>query len=158
MDVDSLIGKHKIPNLEGLAELAAGFAQHVLPGDILLLTGQLGAGKTTFTQFLAKELGVRDVVTSPTYTLVGEYPVMDNPRISAFFHIDLYRAGEQPVSRPPALTDEYLQEIIGGAQLANAVIVIEWGEMLNVSLKNRVWHVLIEPSDHADERFVTIYT
>ncbi len=87
------------------------------PGALLVLSGPLGSGKTTFTQALASHLGVAAPVTSPTYTLVHEYPSPEGPLV----HLDAYR-------------------LAGGAGLAGAMlddygsrarlVVVEWGEGL----------------------------
>ena len=106
----------------------------------MLLSGNLGAGKTTFTQFLGEALGVEGRITSPTYTLVGEYPVRGNADIRGLIHIDLYRTQEGQKSN--ALNNEYIHEILQGAQEHKAVIIIEWGELLSKELlTGHVWSV-----------------
>jgi tRNA threonylcarbamoyladenosine biosynthesis protein TsaE len=97
--------------------LGAALAGVLRSGDVVLLGGGLGAGKTTFTQGVARTLGVTDVVTSPTFTLVRDYPT------SAGFHLlhaDVYRL-------------EHLQEVVDLAlpeQLEDgACALIEWGEL-----------------------------
>ena len=96
--------------------VAAATATHLLPGDVLLLDGDLGAGKTTFTQGLARAMGVGEMVTSPTFTLVRTYPTSFGIEL---IHADVYRL-------------EDLQEIValGLPELLDspAVAVIEWGE------------------------------
>lgn len=102
----------------GDTERLAGEALAALPpGTLLVLSGPLGSGKTTFTQALASHLGVAAPVTSPTYTLVHEYPSPEGPLV----HLDAYR-------------------LAGGAGLAGAMlddygsrarlVVVEWGEGL----------------------------
>ncbi len=85
-------------------------------GDILLLEGDLGAGKTTFTQGLAQGLGVDDYVNSPTFVLINEYY---SGRL-ALYHMDLYRVEEEE-----QLYDIGLEEYLFG----NGVSVIEWPEI-----------------------------
>ena len=67
--------------------LGARLADHLLPGDVIAYLGDLGAGKTAFTRGLARGLGIADSVTSPTYTIVNEYPQGRLP----LFHFDMYR-------------------------------------------------------------------
>jgi tRNA threonylcarbamoyladenosine biosynthesis protein TsaE len=82
---------------------AAGLAGRLVPGDVVLVSGELGAGKTTFVRGACRALGVTGAVTSPTYT-IGQ--VYGGPR-GEIAHLDLYRldtlAGEDP-----ALLDDYL--------------------------------------------------
>lgn len=94
---------------------AAGdrFAARVRPGDVLLLHGDLGAGKTAFVRGLARGLGASpDEVSSPTFTLVQEY----RGRVT-LYHVDLYRL------KPIEVADLGLDELIEGA-----VVAIEWAE------------------------------
>lgn len=105
---------------ETTRDLAARLAAVLVPSDVLLLSGDLGAGKTTFAQGLARGLGVTELVTSPTFTLVrsydGRWPAGGSMRL---LHADVYRL-------------DHLQEIIdlGLAELVEegAAAVVEWGE------------------------------
>lgn len=104
-----------LPALEHIAEVLAGQLQ---AGDVLLLYGSLGAGKTTFTQFVARvlEVGEGDYVSSPSFALVHEYQC----RLPVF-HMDLYRlAGEDDVEASGLL--EYFE--------ADGIVVVEWPERL----------------------------
>lgn len=99
----------------GEAETAAAGEQlaHALrTGDVVLLSGQLGAGKTAFVRGLARALGVsEEEVTSPTFTLVQEYRA---PEV-VLFHVDLYRLS------PPEVDDLGLDEMMG-----EGILAIEW--------------------------------
>lgn len=90
-------------------------------GDVVLLNGDLGAGKTTFTQGIAAGLGVDATVGSPTFTLVNEYPTRDAAgRPLTLAHVDLYRlAGGGPDAIETLGLDDYL-----GAP--DTVSVVEW--------------------------------
>ena len=96
--------------------VAAAIAKTLLPGDVLLLDGDLGAGKTTFTQGLARAMGVGEVVTSPTFSLVRSYPTAFGVEL---IHVDVYRldtlAEIVALGLPEMLED-------------GAVAVVEWGE------------------------------
>ena len=120
-------------------ELAAALSA----GDVVLLYGDLGAGKTAFVKGLAEGLGVaREEVSSPTFTLVQEYR---GGRLT-LFHVDLYRLND-----PRELDDLGLEEIAEGGVLA-----IEWAEKLDARLKpSRSIEVRIEHGD-GDTRTVTL--
>src|SRR5690349_9805043 len=73
-------------------DIAGRVARLLRPGDVVLLHGDLGAGKTTFAQGLGAALGVSDFVQSPTFTLVNDYAAAANPAgIAVVHHLDLYR-------------------------------------------------------------------
>jgi len=93
------------------AELAATLA----PGDLLLLAGELGVGKTTFVRGLARGLGATATVQSPTFTLVRVYP----GRVQ-LAHVDLYR-----LEKSAELADLGLDEL-----LEAGVVAVEWGDRL----------------------------
>jgi tRNA threonylcarbamoyladenosine biosynthesis protein TsaE len=88
-------------------------------GDVVALTGELGAGKTCLTQGIARGLGVPEnyAVTSPTFTLINEYP----GREAALFHVDLYR-----LQGAADLADTGYEEYLSGG----GVMVIEWAEKI----------------------------
>jgi tRNA threonylcarbamoyladenosine biosynthesis protein TsaE len=89
-------------------------------GDIILLTGRLGAGKTTFTKGVARALGVKERVTSPTFTMVRQHGCHNSQGIKTLHHGDMYRiesAGE--------VADLALGELVE----EEGVAVVEWGEL-----------------------------
>jgi tRNA threonylcarbamoyladenosine biosynthesis protein TsaE len=112
-------------------------------GDVVLLYGDLGAGKTAFTKGLAEGLGVsRDEVSSPTFTLVQEYRGGRLP----LFHVDLYRLND-----PREIDDLGLDEIA-----VDGVLAIEWAEKLPARLRpSRAVEVRLAHLD-GDRRLVTI--
>jgi tRNA threonylcarbamoyladenosine biosynthesis protein TsaE len=101
---------------------AAGesFASLLHAGDIVLLSGPLGAGKTTFTQGVGRGLGVRERVTSPTFTIVRQHQCVNDFGISTLHHADVYRVGSLGEVDDLAL-GELVEE--------SAVAVVEWGEI-----------------------------
>ena len=100
------------------------------PGDVVALTGDLGAGKTCFVQGLARGLGARAWPTSPTFVLVNEYRA-DLP----IHHVDAYR-----VAGPDEMIDVGLLELIDG----DGVTLIEWADRVAALLPDRTIHVAIE--------------
>lgn len=97
-------------------ELAAALATLVVPGDLLVLAGELGAGKTAFVQGFAGALGVTDHVTSPTFTLANRYP----GRLEVN-HLDVYR-----LEQLEEINELGLYELIDGG----GVTLIEWGDAI----------------------------
>jgi tRNA threonylcarbamoyladenosine biosynthesis protein TsaE len=105
---------------EDTAALGASIARRLGPGSVVALRGGLGAGKTCLTRGIARELGIDETITSPTYTIVSEY----QGRLP-LYHIDAYRlAGDEDF------------ENLGGAELLSGegVSVIEWSERIPGSL------------------------
>jgi tRNA threonylcarbamoyladenosine biosynthesis protein TsaE len=96
------------------------FAHVLRPGDVVLLSGQLGAGKTTFTQGVARGLGVLERVTSPTFTMVRQHECVNARGISTLHHADVYRVGT---------LDEVVDLALGELVEESAVALVEWGEI-----------------------------
>jgi tRNA threonylcarbamoyladenosine biosynthesis protein TsaE len=104
---------------DGTRSLAAALAGHSRPGDLVLLVGGLGAGKTVFAQGFASGLGVDGPVTSPTFTLVRQYPCGRPGPVRQLVHADLYR-----LDHLAEVVDLALPELIEG----HAVALVEWGD------------------------------
>ncbi len=115
------------------------------PGQILALTGDLGVGKTVFTQGFARGLGVEDTVNSPTFTIVQEY---DGGRLP-FYHFDVYR-----------ILDICDMDEIGYEDYfyGRGVCLIEWGEVISSILPESTIWIRIEkdPAKGFDYRRITI--
>jgi len=122
-----------------MKRVGAALAELLRPGDTVLLGGELGAGKTTFTQGLAAALGVAGPVTSPTFVLLHSYPTSAGWDL---LHADVWRL-------------EQLQEVIDLAipELLEegAVAVVEWGELAAPALAPDYLHLAIDFDPGADE-------
>ncbi len=141
---------------EDTRAIAAALAPLCLPGDIVLLVGDLGAGKTTFAQGFGSALGVAEAVTSPTFTLVRQYPVgppggaggdRSGLSVRTLLHADLYRL-------------DHLHEIVdlGLGELVEdgAVALVEWGDMAGPVLGAGSLTVQLDPGGSDDDRRITV--
>lgn len=122
-------------NEEELIEWGRRLGSLLQEQDVLILTGDLGAGKTTFTKGLARGLGIKQMIKSPTYTIVREY----EGRLP-LYHLDVYRIGEDPDSID---LDDFL--------FGEGVTVIEWGELLEGSLPDDYLKLTILKKDDGRE-------
>lgn len=123
------------------AAFAEDFAPALKTGDVLCLEGDLGIGKTTFTRYLARALGVGAAVKSPTYTIVREYEGENFP----IYHIDAYRL-EETGAEDVGLAD-YLD--------SDGLCVIEWPQFIQDELPlNYLWLKLTRQGD--GERQLTV--
>lgn len=107
----------ELRSLEDTRQLARHILDLIPHSGLLLLAGPMGAGKTTLTSFLAQELASEANVSSPTYTLVHEYPSPSG----ALVHMDLYRLPDSEAAAQLGL-DDYLER--------SRLVVVEWGEPL----------------------------
>ena len=126
---------------EETEKIGERLAAVLTPGTILAYLGDLGAGKTAFTRGLARGLGCRDTVTSPTYTIVNEYTSGRLP----LFHFDMYR-----LSSSDDLFDigweDYLEQ--GG------ICAVEWSENVTDAMENAITVRIEKLSD--EQRRITI--
>jgi tRNA threonylcarbamoyladenosine biosynthesis protein TsaE len=128
--------------------VAAGeaFAAVLASGDIVLLSGTLGAGKTTFVQGVAKGLGVRERVTSPTFTMVREHQCVNDVGIATLHHADVYRVDS---------LDEVLDLALGELVEDDAVALVEWGELAASVFGRDVVTIQFDVNDD-DSRILTV--
>jgi len=133
---------------EATKALASGLSAVCRSGDIILLIGDLGAGKTVFAQGFARGLGVESPVTSPTFTLVRQYRCADSAAVETLFHADVYRTGSLPEVADLALA-ELVEE--------RGVALVEWGDLAAPALGDDVLRVSLEqPQDgDAETRMIT---
>ena len=123
--------------------LGQRLAKRLLPGDVIAYFGDLGAGKTALTRGIAQGLGVTDLVTSPTYTIVNEYLTGRIP----LFHFDMYRLGS---------SDE-LFDIGWEDYLARGgVCAVEWSENVEDALRDAIHITIAKDPLEPDTRRITI--
>jgi len=135
---------YTVHSVEETWQAAAEVARHLTPGTVLALTGDLGAGKTTFVQGLGFALGVKRPVTSPTFTLSVEYAT---PAF-LFVHMDLYR-----LTGPDDLLaigfPEYLE--------SGAVIAIEWPERGGDLIPSNALHIRFTLTQEEETRLIELH-
>lgn len=122
---------------------AAALMESLEPGTVIALHGELGAGKTCFIQGLAVAMGITDPITSPTYTLIGEYE--GRMKLN---HIDLYRLANSVEALGIGL-EEYLE--------SDGITAIEWAERAEEILPESMLHVSIEKGCDEMSRQIEIW-
>jgi tRNA threonylcarbamoyladenosine biosynthesis protein TsaE len=123
-------------------ELAAAVAELARPADLVLLVGDLGAGKTAFTQGFGAALGVAEPITSPTFTLVRQY----RGRLE-LNHLDVYR-----IEQLDEVLGLGLQELLDGP----SVTLIEWGDTIVPALPADYLEIRLTYGDDDDDRLVQV--
>jgi tRNA threonylcarbamoyladenosine biosynthesis protein TsaE len=128
-----------VDTAEAMRDLGAALGRVARGGDVIVLTGDLGAGKTTLTQGIAIGLGVTDRVTSPTFVISR---VHENPTGGpALVHVDAYRLGSV----------REVDDLDLDLDLERGVVVVEWGEGLVDDLSDSLLRLEIVRSDDVDD-------
>lgn len=123
---------------EDTKQFAKNLAKDLKTGDILVLTGELGSGKTKFTEGILSYFGLENEISSPTFTVVNEYHKAD----ICIFHFDVYRLED---------IDEFYA--IGGEEYFNqGICIIEWGEILEPILPKGYMKITFEKDEAYPEQ------
>ena len=152
-----MTGVFEVHSVEETWGLARQFAAELKPGDVVCLEGDLGAGKTTFTQGLAAALGVDGRVTSPTFCLVQEHrslvprdsrvplvaPTALGVKSTLLVHMDLYRLHDEDDVLAIGWED-YLSE--------GAILVVEWPERAGSLIPSTAKHIVFTHLDGEENR------
>ena len=142
-----MTGVFEVGSVEETWALAKKLAAELKPGDVVCLEGDLGAGKTTFTQGLAAALGVPGRVTSPTFCIVQEHRSTNLPSLpnlpNLLVHMDLYRLhGEDDVIAIG--WEDFLAE--------GAILVVEWPERAGALIPDDAKHIVFTRLDGEESR------
>jgi tRNA threonylcarbamoyladenosine biosynthesis protein TsaE len=137
-----MILRARTGGVDATRELAAVVAEHATPGDLILLAGELGAGKTAFVQGFGAALGVDEQITSPTFTLAHQYEGS-----MVMHHLDVYR-----LERLAELDDIGVSELLDGG----GVVLIEWGDAVAPALPKDYLEVSMRYGDDDDERHLEL--
>jgi tRNA threonylcarbamoyladenosine biosynthesis protein TsaE len=111
----------KLPDTSATQMLGMDLGRDLTAGSVLLLTGDLGSGKTTLVQGLAQGMSIEDPIVSPTFTIINEYFSGRLP----LYHLDLYRLNEAEVD------DLHLESYWLGLETEPGIVAIEWAERLS---------------------------
>lgn len=125
-------------------DLGAKLGKLLKAGDAVLLDGELGAGKTTFTQGLASSLNIKGEVTSPTFVIAREHKSLDNK--ANLVHVDAYRLSTLAEISQLDLTSD----------LEESILVVEWGKGLVNDLVDKPIKVKISHTEYENEREIEI--
>jgi tRNA threonylcarbamoyladenosine biosynthesis protein TsaE len=138
MNTEKIFYSHSEQETENLA---SEIARTLVPGDTVLLRGNLGAGKTVFSRGFARGLGITEPVSSPTYTIVQEY---DLPGGGRLYHLDLYRISDVNAALAFGV-DEFLDD-------PNGISLIEWPDRITGILPEHALCVEIEHLSNSERR------
>lgn len=136
--------KIEIQSLETIREAARQFVSNMGDNTVFALYGEMGAGKTTFIKAVCEELGVEDVINSPTFAIVNEYRSEETGEL--IYHFDFYRIAKLEEVYDMGYEDYFY---------SGALCFIEWPELVEELLPGNVVKVTIEAQDNG-KRLLTI--
>lgn len=143
-------GASELPTAEDTIALGARLGAELRAGDVVVLSGPLGAGKTVLAKGIAQAMDVEGAVTSPTFVLARVHPAREAGR-PALVHVDVYRLLEGHADVDADLLAE-LDSLDLDTDLADAVVVVEWGEGLAERLSDRHLDVRLERGGETEVR------
>ena len=137
--------KYISQNENDTINFACKLASYLQDGDIIILSGDLGSGKTKFTQGILRFFSLDSEISSPTFTIVNEYNAPNNINI---YHFDVYRLAD---------IDEFYA--LGGDEyFDNGICIIEWGELIESILPKNFLKITFERDpNNLDKRILNIY-
>ena len=124
-----------IYKLHQLKQTAEQFWMDVGNAKVLAFHGAMGSGKTTFIHTLCDIKGVKDVVGSPTFSIINEYEYLENSTVKKIYHVDLYRLKDE---------DEAIQAGVEDCLYSGHICLLEWPEKISSRLPANSVHIYIE--------------
>ena len=133
----------KIQDIEHIREAAREFVENIGEARVFAFYGKMGAGKTTFVKAICEELGVDDVITSPTFAIINEYTAAPKPSVlslqtSTIYHFDFYR-----IKNPQEVLDIGYEDYV----YSGHVCFMEWPELIENLLPDDAVKVTIEEEE-----------
>lgn len=129
-------------SIEDTHKIARQLADELMPSGTLALHGELGTGKTTFVQGLALALNINDPITSPTFTIINEYP-----GLTPLYHMDLYR-----LSGPDEILALGFEDYLAN----EGIVAVEWAERAGDLMPPDTIHIYLENMESPEERRMKI--
>jgi tRNA threonylcarbamoyladenosine biosynthesis protein TsaE len=126
-------------SLPDIQKVATEFWNAIPNTTVIAFHGSMGAGKTTFIHALCDVKGVRDIVGSPTFSIINEYSFKENGREKKMFHIDLYRLNDE---------EEAMQAGVEDCLYSDHICLVEWPEKIPHLLPDSTMHVHINAVDN----------
>ena len=134
----------QVISLDNIQEAARQFINHIGNAKVFAFYGKMGAGKTTFIKAICEELGVEDVITSPTFAIVNEYTVNPpSPIASVIYHFDFYRIKKMEEVYDMGYEDYFY---------SGALCFLEWPELIEELLPEDAVKVHIEEESDGSRR------
>src|SRR5882672_11316099 len=130
-------------SLDTIREIATRFWKLVGEARVFAVHGEMGAGKTTFIHALCEARGVKDPVTSPTFSIINEYNYTENGINKQIFHLDLYRLKDE---------DEAIRAGVEDCFYNDSICLIEWPEKASGILPYGSLHIYITATDSASRK------
>ena len=130
-------------SLAGIKEIATRFWKIAGDARVLAFHGEMGAGKTTFIHALCDVKGVKDAVTSPTFSIINEYDYLEDGMVKKIYHIDLYRLEDE---------EEAVRAGIEDCLYSGETCFVEWPEKAPGILPEDTCHIYIEITDSLNRK------
>jgi tRNA threonylcarbamoyladenosine biosynthesis protein TsaE len=133
-------------SLDNIKEIATRFWKMAGDTKVFAFHGEMGSGKTTFIHSLCDVKGIKDAVTSPTFSIINEYNYVENGIEKRLFHLDLYRLKDE---------EEAIRAGIEDCLYSNNICLVEWPDRAAHIFPENSLHVYIEVIDSAERKLRT---